>query len=71
VQVIIATKITILIKPNQQLKVETPILVVKNVEVELGLENNKINRKVVFFFFFFFVKILPEIKIEIGLGVKL
>jgi hypothetical protein len=66
-QVIIATKTTILIKLNLQLKVETPILVVKNVEVELGLENNKINRKVVFFF----VKILPEIKIEIGLGVKL
>jgi hypothetical protein len=68
-QVIIATKITILIKPNQQLKVETPILVVKNVEVELGLglEINKINRKVVFFF----VKILPEEKSQILLGVKL
>jgi hypothetical protein len=49
-QVIIATKTTIPIKPNQQLKVAIPILVVKNVEVELGLENNKINRKVVFFF---------------------
>jgi hypothetical protein len=67
VQVIIATKTTILIKLNQQLKVATLILVAKNVEVELVLENNKINRKVVFFF----VKILPEIKIEIGLGVKL
>jgi hypothetical protein len=66
-QVIIATKITILIKLNLQLKVATPTLVVKNVEVELGLENSRSNRKVVFFF----VKILPEIKIEIGLGVKL
>jgi hypothetical protein len=66
-QVIIATKITILIKLNLQLKVATPILVAKNVEVELVLENNKINRKVVFFF----VQILPEEKSQILLGVKL
>jgi hypothetical protein len=67
VQVIIATKTTILIKLNQQLKVATLILVAKNVEVELGSENNKINRKVVFFF----VQILPEEKSQILLGVKL
>jgi hypothetical protein len=66
-QVIIATKTTIPIKPNLQLKVAIPILVVKNVEVELVLENNKINRKVVFFF----VQILPEEKSQILLGVKL
>jgi hypothetical protein len=50
VQVIIAAGTITKTAYNQQLKVATPTLVVKNVEVELGLEINKINRKVVFFF---------------------
>jgi hypothetical protein len=50
VQVIIAAGTITKIAYNQQPKVATPTLVVKNVEVELGLEINKINRKVVFFF---------------------
>jgi hypothetical protein len=69
VQVIIAAGTITKTVYNQQLKVATPILVAKNVEVELGLENNKSNRKVVFFFFF--VQILPEEKSQILLGVKL
>jgi hypothetical protein len=67
VQVIIAAGTITKTAYNQQLKVATPILVAKNVEVELVLENNKINRKVVFFF----VQILPEEKSQILLGVKL